>query len=231
MDYKCLLIDLDDTIWDTYANSKESMKEVYRDYGFDHFFSSFEEYFSIFINHNYKLWEQYRHGKITKDELIVERLLYPLRPFGYNDKEFAFKLNDDYLQRTTLKTKLTPYAKETLMYLHHKYKMYIISNGFKEVQYAKINNSGLDVFFDGVFLSDEIGYNKPHPEIFRQALLQTDSKADETVVIGDSWDADIVGAKNSRIDQIYYDPAGNSSEKEFKPTYRIKNLLELKDIL
>lgn len=230
MAYQSLFIDLDDTIWDTRSNGKESMEEVYRDYGFDRFFPSFDEFYAIYLPNNNHLWKLYREGVITKDELIVERLLFPLRPFGISDKTFILDLNDDFLNRTTLRTKLLPHTMEVLEYLRPKYKMFILSNGFREVQYKKIDNSGLTSFFDGVILSEDAGYNKPHPEIFNYALQKTGMKREETLMIGDSWDADIVGAYNSRIDQVWYD-LGLEQSSGFEPTYHITSLLQLKDII
>ncbi len=228
--YKTLFIDLDDTIWDTRSNGKESMEEVYRDYGFDRFFPTFDDYYDIYFPHNCHLWKLYREGKITKDELIVDRLLYPLKPFGIDDKAFALNLNEDFLNRTTLRTRLLPHTLEVLEYLRPQYNMYILSNGFKEVQFRKIENSGLAPFFDGVILSDHVGVNKPHTGIFTAALAEANASREESLMIGDSWDADIVGAKNSGIDQVWYD-LGIESASGFEPTYRITSLLELKTIL
>ncbi len=230
MKYKTLFIDLDDTIWDTRSNARESMEEVYRDYRFDRFFPTFDDYYSIYLPNNLNLWDQYRQGLITKNELIVERLLYPLRPFGIDDENFAIDLNDDFLNRTSAKTKLLPHAIEVLEYLNPNYEMYILSNGFEEVQYKKIKNSGLDSFFKGVILSDEIGVNKPHPAIFDYALQKSGALRHETLMIGDSLDADIKGAKNSDIDQAWLD-LGIEKTNGLIPTFHVKTLLELKEFL
>ncbi len=230
MKYKTLFIDLDDTIWDTSSNARESMEEVYRDYRFDRFFPAFDDYYDVYLPNNLHLWEQYRRGLISKKELIIERLLFPLRPFGIHDESFATELNEDFLNRTSSKTKLLPNALEVLEYLYPKYKMYILSNGFEEVQYKKIKNSGLARFWEGVILSDEIGINKPHPEIFDYALQKSGALREETLMIGDSLDADIKGAKNSNIDQAWLD-LGTEKINEFSPTFHIQTLLELKEIL
>ncbi len=230
MKYKTLFIDLDDTIWDTSSNARESMEEVYRDYRFDRFFPAFNDYYDIYLPNNTHLWDQYRRGLITKNELIIERLLHPLRPFGIDDETFAINLNEDFLNRTSSKTKLLPHAIEVLEYLHPKYQMYILSNGFEEVQYKKLTNSGLSPFFKGVILSDEIGINKPHPEIFNYALQKSGALRNETLMIGDSLDADIKGAKNSDIDQAWLD-LGIEKTNGFTPTFHVRTLLELKDFL
>ncbi len=230
MEYKTLFFDLDDTIWDTSSNARESMEEVYRDYRFDRFFPAFDDFYGVYLPHNLHLWERYRKGEVTKHELIVERLLFPLRPFGAFDEKFALGLNEDFLNRTSAKTKLLPGAIEVLEYLYPKYPMYILSNGFEEVQHRKINNSGLEPYFKGVVLSDEIGVNKPHPAIFDYALKKSGSPREKTLMIGDSLDADIQGAINSRLDQVWLD-LGIEINSSFAPTFRITSLFELKDIL
>ena len=172
----------------------------------------------------------YRDGKINKDELIVERFLAPVREFGIDDAEYAKKLNDDFLERTTLKTGLIDGALELLNYLKLRYTMHILSNGFKEVQYKKIENSGLNGYFDSIILSDEAGANKPHPDIFDYALKKSSAQREKTLMIGDSWDADIVGAYNSNMHQIWFNPEG-LKPNGFKPTYTVKKLQEIMEIL
>ncbi len=228
--YKTIFFDLDNTLWDTRSNGKESMEEAYRDYGFDRFFPDFETYYSIYYPHNVSLWTKYSQGEITKDELIVQRLQYPLQPYMKCDREFILSFNEDFLNRTTQKTKLLPYTIEILDYLKPKYSLYILSNGFEEVQYRKIQNSNLASYFDGVILSDSVGVNKPHPRIFEEALCLSHSGKEDTIMIGDSWDADILGAKNTGIDQVWYDLA-IEKKGDFDPTYHIRSLIELKEIL
>lgn len=228
--YKVLFFDLDDTLWDTYTNGKESMEEVYRDYRFDRFFSSFEDYYAVYYSNNCRLWEEYRNGKINKEELIFRRLDFPLRPYMTCDREFILALNEDFLNRTVARKKLLPQAMETLEYLYPRYPMFIISNGFEEVQYRKMDNSGLTPFFRGMILSDKVGVNKPNPLIFESALKEAGCASGEVLMIGDSWDADIAGAKNSGIDQCWYD-LGVETPGIFEPTYRIVSLSELTDFL
>ena len=108
--------------------------------------------------------------------------------------------------------------------------MHILSNGFTEVQYKKINNSGLGGYFDKIILSEDAGVNKPHPEIFDYALKQTNASAEETIIIGDNWKADIEGARNSNIDQIWLNRNGDNVVG-FEPTHIVKSLKEIIDIL
>lgn len=228
--YKNLFIDLDDTLWDIHQNGKECLQEIYIDYGYDRFYPTFEEYYNIYMPSNHHLWALYRQGEIKKEELIVERFLVPVRPFGIDDATYAKKLSDDFLDRTTRKTRLIDGTMELLEYLQPKYKMHILSNGFTEVQYKKIENSGLRPFFDKIILSEDAGSNKPHPDIFTYALKNSNSRRDQTLMIGDSWDADIVGAYNSRIDQLWFNPP-QSEPDGFIPTFTVQGLLDIKGIL
>ena len=228
--YKVLFFDLDDTLWDTRSNGRESMEEVFYEYKFDRFFPSFNAFYDIYFPHNCMLWQQYREGKITKDELIIQRLYYPLRDHIEYDREFLLTLNEVFLDRTTTKKKLLPDAMEILEYLSPMYEMYIISNGFEEVQSRKMDHSGLTPFFRDMILSDHIGENKPHPAIFEYALKKADYASDDVLMIGDSWDADMIGARNAGIDQCWYD-LGIEKSAGFQPTFRITSLNELRKIL
>lgn len=228
--YKNLFIDLDDTLWDIHRNGKECLEEIYRDYEYARFYPSFEAYYDVYMPNNHALWKLYREGKIRKNELIVERFLIPVRPFGIDDADYAKKLSDDFLKRTTRKTRLVNGALELLEYLKPNYRMSILSNGFREVQYKKLENSGLLPYFDKVILSEDAGVNKPHPKIFTHALKNTNSRRNETLMIGDSWDADIVGAHNSRIAQIWLNPEKQLAQ-HFTPTFTVKSLSEIQHIL
>ncbi|MDR0421982.1 MAG: YjjG family noncanonical pyrimidine nucleotidase [Proteiniphilum sp.] len=230
MSYQNLFIDLDDTLWDIRRNGRECLEEIYRDYGYEKFYPSFETYFNVYMPHNYHLWELYGRGEITKATLVAERFLAPVRRFGIDDPEYARRLNDDFLDRTARKTRLIEGALDLLDYLKPRYRMYILSNGFREVQCRKIENSGLKPYFDRVILSEDAMINKPHPGIFSYALKCTNSRRDRTVMIGDSWGADIVGAYRSCIAQIWFNPA-NGVAVDFEPTYTVRTLAEIKNIL
>lgn len=228
--YKNLFIDLDDTLWDIHQNGKECLQEIYIDYNYQRFYPTFEDYYNVYMPSNHHLWDLYRQGKIQKDELIVERFLVPVREFGIDDATYAKNLSDDFLERTTRKIRLIEGTMELLDYLKPKYRMHILSNGFREVQYKKIENSGLSSYFDKIILSEDASINKPHPDIFTYALKNTNSRRDQTLMIGDSWDADIVGARNSRIAQLWFNPQ-EMEATDFTPTFTVKKLVEIKEML
>ena len=230
MKYKNLFIDLDDTLWDTYHNNKECLKELYADYKMDRHYASFEAFFAIYMPHNEELWAKYRNGEIDRQTLIIDRFLYVFRPLGIDDPKEILRINNDFLQRTTLQKRLVPGAIDLLEHLRPYYRMFILSNGFREVQALKLQNSGLAPYFDRMILSEDAVIQKPHKGIFDYALINTNSRRTESLMIGDSWDADIVGAYQSRMDQIWFNPKDYPA-KGFVPTYTVKRLDEIKNIL
>ena len=228
--YKHIFIDLDDTLWDIHQNGKECLEEIYHDYDYKQFYPTFEDYYDVYFPTNLRLWTMYANGEIQKNELTVERFLAPVRAFGIDDAAYAKKLSDDFLDRTTRKTRLIEGAVELLEYLRPKYKMHILSNGFREVQFKKIENSGLRPYFEKIILSEDAGINKPHADMFTYALKNTNSRRNQTIMIGDSWENDIVGARNSRIAQIWFNPK-RETVMDFEPTFVVERLKEIREIL
>lgn len=230
MNYKNLFIDLDDTLWDTYHNNKECLEELYIDCHWDRYYASFEAFFAIYMPNNEKLWARYRNHEIDRQTLILERFAFVLRPMGIEEKNAILSINDEFLKRTGRKTRLIPGALELLEYLHPRYNLYILSNGFREVQANKLNNSGLAPYIKKTILSEDAGIQKPHKGIFDFALINTNSRRKETLMIGDSWEADIIGARQSGIEQIWFNP-DNKKTKGFEPTFTVRSLAEICSIL
>lgn len=230
MKYKNLFIDLDDTLWDTYHNNKECLEELYTDYHWDQYHASFEAFFAIYMPNNEYLWAQYREHKIDRQTLILERFAFVLRPMGIHDKETILSINKEFLKRTGRKTRLIPGAIELLEYLQPRYKLYILSNGFREVQANKLNNSGLAPYIVKTILSEDAGIQKPHKGIFDFALINTNSRRKETLMIGDSWEADIIGAHASGIEQLWFNPEDKKTNG-FEPTFKVRSLDDIRSIL
>lgn len=228
--YRNLFIDLDDTLWDTYHNNKECLEELYAGYRWSRYYASFEAFYDTYMPYNLGLWEKYRKDEIDKQTLVIERFGHILRPMGIDDTKSILSINNDFLMRTTTKTRLIPGAIELLEYLRPSYRLYILSNGFREVQYKKLVNSGLSPYIEQMILSEDAGTQKPGKHIFDFALKNTNSRRKESLMIGDSWDADIVGAHNSQIAQLWLNPEGEKPQG-FIPTYTVKELKEIQNIL
>ncbi len=228
--YRNLFIDLDDTVYDFSTASKESFRETYELLDYGRYFDSFEHYLSIYEPHNLELWRIYGEGKITKEELNRQRYSYPLKMVGVEDQELADTFCREALGRIPTKGPLMPGALEILEYLRPKYRMFILSNGFKELQSHKMRTAGIDGYFDALILSEDIGVNKPGRALYEHALQSTGSRIGESIMIGDMFDTDIVGAGNIGMDQIYYNPKGKEGHA-FTPTYEVAHLLQIKEIL
>ncbi len=211
--YKFIFVDLDDTIWDFHANAKEALRDVFYAENLDQHSKSFEEFYKIYSKRNLELWSQYGQGLITKDFLIVERFHFPLLEIGINDKELALKMNTDFLDRLATKTILVPFAKELLDFCKEEnLPLTIISNGFVEVQYRKLRNSGIEEYFQHVVLSEAVRALKPDPKIFEHALSLNNAEKHEVLMIGDSFDADIIGASLAGIDAVFLNHSGKEVE-------------------
>ena len=228
--YKNLFIDLDDTIYDFSGASRESFRETYDLLHYERYFDSFEHYLSLYEPYNLELWRIYGEGKITKEELNRRRYSHPLECVGVNDRQLADTFCSEALGRIPTKGPLMPGAMEILEYLRPKYNMYILSNGFKELQSRKMRTAGIDGYFDALILSEDIGVNKPNRELYEYALAKTGSKLSESLMIGDMFDTDIVGAANIGMDQMYYNPKEKKGHA-FTPTYEVTHLLQIKEIL
>ena len=171
-----------------------------------------------------------RMKKVTKEELNRQRFFYPLQAVGVEDEALAERFSEDFFAIIPTKSGLMPHAKEVLEYLAPQYNLYILSNGFQELQCHKMRSAGIDRFFKKIVLSDDIGVLKPWPEIFHFALSATQSEVRDSLMIGDSWENDVAGAKGVGMHQVFYNVTGKE-ELPFQPTYHISNLKELMQIL
>lgn len=230
MAYKNLFFDLDDTLWAFTQNARATFEELYDKYGYGRFFVSFGQYYDLYQRHNLELWDAYGRGRITKEELNRRRFLYPLEAVGAGDAALAQAYAADFFAIIPTCRRLMPFAREVLDYLYPRYNLYILSNGFQELQCRKMRSAGIDGYFKKVVLSDDIGILKPHPAIFHFALSATQSQAGESLMIGDSWENDVEGAAGVGMHQVYYDLA-RRKDLPFKPTYRIESLEELPEFL
>ena len=229
--YKTVFIDLDDTLWDFHANAKSSLQEIYVERNLGQYFDSFDQYFNLYAKRNIELWEMYGKGTISKEALTLERFQHPLIQVGIDNAALAKDIGEQYLGLLPTRTMLVPFAKELLDYLYPKYPLTIVSNGFVEVQYKKLHSCHIEQYFAHVVLSEAAEALKPDKRIFEYALRLNNATTSETIMIGDSYEADIKGAQNADIDQIYYHPNQKPEDKEKQATYQVKSLREILDIL
>ncbi len=227
--YKHIFFDLDRTLWDFEKNSVETLKEIFFKYKLDEKIESPEVFINKYKEINEKLWAKYRTGEIKKEFLRNQRFLLTLQHFGINDSSLAEKFGTDYIEISPTKTILFPNTIETLKYLSKKYTLHIITNGFKEVQFVKLKNNKLDKYFDKVITSETVGYQKPNAKIFQHSLSTSNAKKEESLMIGDDLNTDILGARNFGMNQVFFNTI-NTKHNE-KVTHEITDLKELTELL
>lgn len=227
--YNHIFFDLDRTLWDFHKNSSDTLLEIMDKFSLHKIIHDEQIFIEKYNFFNDKLWDDLRSGKIKKPELRKERFRLLMEYFNVDDEQLIGEISRYYINTTPAKKKLIPGTKEVLEYLCGKYQLYIITNGFYDVQLTKLISSGISRYFQKTFTSDKIGSAKPKPEIFNYALSYVNARKAESIMVGDDAHNDVYGAHMARIDQIYFNREGKPCEIE--PTYEIKELIELKEIL
>lgn len=223
---KHIFFDLDHTLWDFESNSKNTYIQIFQENDIQIDMDVFLEKY-IPINHQY--WKLYRDEKVTKANLRIGRLKDAFDAVNYAVSDTMIdKLAVEYIDNLANYNQLFDGAIELLGYLQPKYNLHIITNGFKEIQQAKLDNSGIADFFDEVITSESVGVKKPNPKVFHHALDLTKAKTYESLMIGDNLEADIYGAKNVGMKTLFFNPDNQIVPKDI---IDVKHLLEIKQIL
>ncbi|MFT5778008.1 MAG: putative hydrolase of the HAD superfamily [Crocinitomicaceae bacterium] len=204
---KHLFFDLDKTLWDFDKNSEVALSILYDKFELGNDLRSFQSFHTKYKKVNADLWYQYSKGKISKDLLRIKRFRDTFAHFDVISEELSEKMADGYINLSPYQTRLLPHTFETLDQLKNEdYQLHIITNGFKEVQFIKLEKSGLLPYFDIILCSEEVGVNKPARIVFDTALEMAKAKVPDSIMIGDSYEADIKGAENAGIRAILFDP-------------------------
>lgn len=231
MKYKHLFFDLDHTLWDFEANSKETLQELYNEHELESIgVDDFEKFFTSYSIHNLRLWEKYTKGQIKQDELRWKRMWLALLDFKIANEPLSKKMAVDFLEKLPLKKNLFPYTIEILTYLKHKgYQLHLITNGFDLTQKSKLENAALSHFFVEVITSETSQSLKPNVEIFDYAFNKCGTCCSESIMIGDNLDADIQGGINAGMDTVFVNHL--RIQPHIQPTYMVHHLQELESIL
>ena len=227
--YKHLFFDLDNTLWDFKANAREAFYDVFRQVGLLNVITDFDLFISTYEKYNEHLWTEYRKGKVRKDQMRIDRIALTFNELGIDSPELVQKVGDLYVHTSPTKTGLFPNVHETLAYLTEKYRLYILTNGFAEIQIQKVNNCGLTNYFTKLFMAEMVGYQKPDRRFFEYAIKSVHAHKADCLMVGDDPEADIRGAQNAGIDQVFF----NTGKKvcHVQPTWEIASIEELKDLL
>jgi putative hydrolase of the HAD superfamily len=221
-----VFFDLDHTLWDFDKNSALTFTKIF---SINNLEINIDEFLEVYVPINFQYWKLYREEKIDKDKLRYGRLNDAFNILQIEVKRsMIYKLSDDYITYLCTFNNLFEGTMEILEYLYSKYQLHIITNGFKEVQQGKLNNSNINRFFSTVTNSEMVGVKKPNPKIFNHALSAAKATTENSIMIGDNLEADVQGALNIGLDAICFNYHNEDLDTDVK---QVDNLLELKHYL
>lgn len=220
-----LFLDLDDTILDFHKAERIAISKTIREFGVE----PAEEILSLYHEINDWHWKQLEQGRLTRAEVLVNRFGVLFEKLG---KEVdAAKCAKIYEKNLSTGHYFLPGAEEAVDSLHKKYRLFLASNGTAVVQKSRMTSANLYRFFEKVFVSQEIGHNKPSRAYFEGCFAQIpgfDRK--KAMIVGDSLTSDIQGGINAGIKTVWVNP-GHRQSGEIKPDYEIEALSQLEALL
>ena len=223
---KHIFFDLDHTIWDFDRNAEETLMELFEQYKLPELgLNSPQNFIQTYTENNHFLWAEYHLGKITKEELRSQRFSKTFMQLGVAPDLVPHQFEADYVRISPTKTNLFEGSEKVLAYLKKKYALHIISNGFKETTLTKMSLSGLNPYFQNVIISEDVGVNKPDKAVFEYALNKAGAIKEESIMVGDSIEADVRGAQAFGMKAIFFNPLNR--EKPVDVLWQITHLEEL----
>ena len=219
---KHVFFDLDHTLWDFDVNSRLAFENVFKKHKIA---LTIDDFLEVYVPVNENYWKLYQENKVSSEKLRYGRLKesFDLLQIMLHEDQI-FNMSDDYLQFLPTHNRLLEGPVDLLEYLKSKYKLHIITNGFKKVQHEKLTNSKISSYFETITTSEDAGVKKPHRLIFEKAMAEAGALPEESVMIGDNFEADILGAEKIGMQAILY----NYYKREFSKDYL--QVLEMKQI-
>ena len=223
---KTLFLDLDDTILDFHAAERVALSSALLDMGVEPTDALLKRYKEI----NRECWERLERGELTREQVLLTRFQLLFCELGYTAS--AEKTQQIYEYRLSLEHPFIDGAPELLEALYGKYSLYIASNGTASVQDRRISDTGIGKYFEGIFISQRIGANKPDKEFFDRCFAETKGfDKSEAMIVGDSLSSDILGGKNAGIRTCYFNPHRRLNTTGIIPDFEIHSLSELIPLL
>lgn len=220
---KHVYFDLDHTLWDFDKNSALTFDVIFKE---ENIGVETQDFLNTYIPINIDYWAQYRNNLVSKEVLRVGRLRDSFKAMNIKVSDVVIdSLSNRYISVLPGFNHLLQDTIEILDYLKPQYKLHIITNGFEEIQHNKMQNSKIAGFFDTITTSEEAGVKKPHFQIFDIALKKANAIPEHSIMIGDSYEADIEGAKNAGLQAVFFDYYG---KKESRQVPQIQKLNELR---
>ncbi|WP_299097654.1 YjjG family noncanonical pyrimidine nucleotidase [Winogradskyella sp.] len=219
---KHVFFDLDHTLWDFDKNSALTFKKIFELNSLDINLSTFLEAYEPI---NFKYWKLYREEQVTKEALRYGRLKDAFDAIKVEVEDDVINhLSDAYIDYLTTFNHLFDGTIDILDYLRDKYQLHIITNGFEEAQERKMHNANIREYFETITNSEMVGVKKPNPKIFNFALDSAKASPEQSVMIGDSLEADIEGAHNIGMETIYFDYKNLNNSNGYNRITTLKSL-------
>lgn len=225
MKYKILLFDLDDTLLDFAANEADSLNKLFQQHGY----TFTDELFQLYNSVNKQLWTDYENGHIVLSEVLNSRFSKTMSKLGVSVDGTEWE--DQYREHLGNGCQLIEGALEVCQSLYKSHRLYVVTNGVAKTQLKRMKQSGLYEYFEAIYDSQSIGFQKPAIEFFDYVMNQIeDFNKSEALIIGDSLNTDIRGGKLAGIDTCWMNSKSQKSSTEIQSTYTIRRLDELYDI-
>ena len=226
--YKYLLWDIDGTILNFEKAEKRAIRTLFEKFNLG---ECTDEMLSHYIEINKKYWKLLECGKMKKERILVERFEEFFEKEGIRT-DVASEFNKAYQLALGDTVVFNDDALEIIKAQKKNYQIIIVTNGTAIAQKKKLERSGLDKIADNIFISEEVGYEKPSIHFFERVKAKAGiDDVSQAVIIGDSLTSDIQGGVNAGIDTCWYNPKEEVNDTNLKPTYIIKNLHELCEIV
>ena len=197
-----IFFDLDHTLWDFERNSAATFEHLLEKHELE---LRLQDFLAVYVPINRAYWKAYRQAEVTKEQLRYGRLKDAFDELGYAVNDTTIHaLAEGYITHLTSFSHVFDHTHSTLEYLRPKYKLHILTNGFKEIQHKKLSGAQIDQFFSCVINAEEVGVKKPDPEIFDAALKRAKVRPEQALMIGDDLEADVHGALNAGWSALHF---------------------------
>ena len=229
MQYDTLLFDIDNTLLDFEADESQALKRLFDFVGIE----LTDELHQKYSNYNKNLWQKLERNEITRDELLATRFNVFFK-VNFNRDVTALNLNDRYINYLSDGHDLMPHATELLQFLKQNpaIRLEVATNGVPQTQYKRLKEAEIMNYFDQIFVSQEIGINKPNIGFYNYIENHLENfNAHRTLMIGDSLTSDIQGGNNVSIDTVWFNPQHLENSSSAQPTYEIDDLLQIKKLI
>ena len=225
MKYTTVYFDLDNTLLDFSAAQSKAINNLLLLHGI----TPLPEYIDIYSTINNKFWSMFERGEIKREDIFTNRFSEFVSVIGANAD--ATKMSDDYFLLLAEGHDILEGAKDVLEYVKDKgYTVCATTNGISKTQHKRLRESGIEKFFDYVFVSEDTGRKKPEKEFFDYVIENTPEKDRKKIlIVGDSQNSDILGGINAGIDTCWLNSRGDKAK--YTPNFEIRNILELTGIL